>query len=192
MTTDDVMSLDQMEKSTDQKMEKAYRHLEEELRKIRSGRATPGLVENIRAEYYGSPTPISQLAAISIPEPRLIVIKPFDKNALGEIEKAVLKSDVGLTPSSDGKLIRLTVPPLSEERRKQLVSQVKKMAEQGRVAIRNIRRDQNKLAEAQQKKGTFTEDELKRLLDEIQDTTKKYEKKIDELIDKKSKEILEV
>ncbi len=186
------MDFDGVVKDTRAKMDKASSHLEDELRKIRSGRATPGLVENIRVDYYGSPTPLGQLAAISIPEPRLIVIKPFDKGALGEIEKAVMKSDIGLAPSNDGKLVRLSVPPLSEERRKQLVSQIKKMAEQGRVAIRNIRRDQNKTAEAAQKAGDFTEDDLKKLLDAIQEETKKAETHVDTMVDKKSKEIMEV
>ncbi len=190
--SNEVESYDQVVKETKQKMVKAAEHLEDELRKIRSGRATPGLVENIRAEYYGSPTPIGQLANISIPEPRLIVIKPFDKSALSEIEKAIQKSDIGLAPSSDGKLIRLTVPPLSEERRKQLVSQIKKMSEQGRVAIRNIRRDQNKSVEAAQKKNVFTEDDRDKLLETIQEETKRFEKKIDDLVEKKSAEIMEV
>jgi ribosome recycling factor len=192
MAKDAGPSFDEVVRDTRAKMDKAQHHLEEELRKIRSGRATPGLVENIRVEYYGSPTPLSQLASISIPEPRLIVIKPFDKGSLGEIEKAVLKSDIGLTPSNDGKLVRLSVPPLSEERRKQLVGQIKKMAEQGRVAIRNIRRDQNKHAESLQKDGHFTEDDGKKLLDAIQEETKSSEKKIDSMVEKKSKEIMEV
>lgn len=190
--SNEVASYDQVVKETKEKMDKASQHLEDELRKIRSGRATPGLVENIRAEYYGSPTPIGQLASISIPEPRLIVIKPFDKSALGEIEKAIQKSDIGLAPSSDGKLIRLSVPPLSEERRKQLVSQIKKMSEQGRVAIRNIRRDQNKAVETAQKKNVFTEDDRDKLLETIQEETKRFEKRIDDLVEKKSAEIMEV
>jgi ribosome recycling factor len=192
MARDDAPNFDDILLDVEERMDKAVRHLEEELRKIRSGRATPGLVENIRVEYYGAPTPLNQLATISIPEPRLIVIKPFDKSCLGDIEKSVLKSDIGLTPNNDGKLIRLTVPPLSEERRKQLVQQVKKMAEAQRVAVRNVRRDVNKEVEGHQKKSHFTEDERDKLLDQIQESTKEHEKKIDDLVDRKSKEILEV
>jgi ribosome recycling factor len=192
MARDDAPNSDDILLDVEERMDKAVRHLEEELRKIRSGRATPGLVENIRVEYYGAPTPLNQLATISIPEPRLIVIKPFDKSCLGDIEKSVLKSDIGLTPNNDGKLIRLTVPPLSEERRKQLVQQVKKMAEAQRVAVRNVRRDVNKEVEGHQKKSHFTEDERDKLLDQIQESTKEHEKKIDDLVDRKSKEILEV
>lgn len=188
----DAPDFDEVVLETDEKMEKALHHLEDELRKIRSGRATPGLVENIRVEYYGSQTPLGQVAAISIPEPRLIVIKPFDKGSVSDCEKAILKSDIGLTPSSDGKLIRLSVPPLSEERRKQLVQQIKKMAEQGRVAIRNIRRDQNKSVETLQKKGHFTEDDRDKLLESIQESTKQFETKIDNYVDKKSKDIMEI
>ena len=187
----EVPTFDGVVKDTDEKMEKALTHLEDELRKIRSGRATPGLVENIRAEYYGSPTPLGQLASISIPEPRLIVIKPFDKGSIGDIEKAILKSDIGLTPQNDGKLVRISVPPLSEERRKQLVTQIKKMAEQGRVAIRNIRRDQNKFIESSQKQGHFTEDDRDKLKSDVQDLTKKFEDQVNEMAKTREGEVMD-
>jgi ribosome recycling factor len=177
---------------TDDRMEKAVEHLVTEYRGIRSGRATPGLVENIRVEYYGSMQPLKATANIAIPEPRLIVIKPFDPSSAKAIEKAIQASDLGIQPSSDGKLIRLEIPPLSEERRKQLANLVKEKAEDARVAIRNVRRDGNKQAEQAEKDKEISEDQLHDLKDEIQDLTKKYEDKVDEHMEKKTKEILEV
>jgi len=192
MATEELPGFDDIQLDAEDRMDKAVQHFEEDLRKIRSGRATSGLVENLRVEYYGTQSPLNQLATISVPEPRLIVIKPFDKSSLGEIEKAVLKSDIGLTPNNDGKLIRLSVPPLSEERRMQLVGQVKKMAEQARVALRNIRRDLNRDVDGYEKKSHFTEDESAKLRDVIQETMKEHEKKVDHLLERKSKEIMEV
>jgi ribosome recycling factor len=185
-------SADDVLLDTEEKMEKAVTHLADDLRGIRTGRATSALVEGIRVDYYGAPTPLNQLAQIVVPEPRLLMIKPFDKGSLGEIERAILKSDIGLTPQNDGKVIRLAVPPLSEERRHKLVAQVKDLAEQTRVAIRNVRRDVNRQVDALEKKSAFTEDEADRLREEIQQKTKEYEAKVDELVERKSKEILQV
>jgi ribosome recycling factor len=175
-----------------ERMEKAVEVLETGLRSLRSGRATPGLVDSIRVDYYGTPTPIKGLAAVSAPEPRLLVIKPFDPSILKEIEKAILKSDVGITPNNDGKLIRLVVPPLSEERRKQTVNIVKDKCEEARIALRNVRRDGQRKAESAEKEKTISEDSAKELKDEIHEELKKFELKVDEIFKKKEKEILEI
>ncbi len=175
------------------RMEKALEVLLEDFRAIRTGRATPALVEGIRVDYYGSPTPLNQIAQISVPEPRGIVIKPFDPGSIGEIEKAILKSDLGITPQNDGKLIRLNFPPLSEEQRKKLAARVKEMAEAAKVSLRNVRRDLNKSADAAEKdkEVPLTEDQARKLRDDIQEMLKKYEKKIEEAAKKKQAEILE-
>lgn len=177
---------------TEESMQKSIEFLERELRGIRTGRATPALVENIRVDYYGAPTAMNQLATISVPEPRMIVIKPFDGSALGEIEKAIQKSDLGINPSNDGKLIRLNFPPLSEEQRKKLAGRIKEMGEDTRVAMRNTRRDAIKQAESGQKSGDLTEDDLHGLKDEIQALIKKHEARVDEILTAKTKDILEV
>lgn len=174
------------------RMEKAVEHLVAEYRGIRSGRATPGLVENIRVDYYGSMQPLKATASIGIPEPRLIVIKPFDPSSVNTIVKAIQTSDLGIQPQSDGKLVRLEIPPLSEERRRQLAGLVKEKAEDARVAIRNVRRDGNKQAEQAERDKGISEDQLVDLKEEIQNLTKKYEEKIDEHVARKTKEILEV
>ncbi|MHC4814987.1 MAG: ribosome recycling factor [Planctomycetota bacterium] len=139
-------------------MEKAIHHLTDQLRTIRTGRASPALVDTIKADYYGTPTPLNQLAHISVPEPRQLVVKPFDQNALKEIEKAILTSDLGLTPSSDGKLLRLVLPPLSEEQRRKISGKVKEITEASRVVLRNARRDANKASDAAKKAGSLSED----------------------------------
>ncbi len=177
---------------TEERMEKAVEHLGTEYRGIRSGRATPGLVENIRVEYYGSMQPLKATASIAIPEPRLVVIKPFDPSSLKSIEKAIQTSDLGIPPQSDGKLIRLEIPPLSEERRKQLANLVKEKAEDARVAIRNIRRDGNRRADQAEKDKQLSEDRRDDLKEEIQDLTKRYEEKVDDLLKRKTEEILEI
>ncbi|MEN8150324.1 MAG: ribosome recycling factor [Planctomycetota bacterium] len=177
---------------TEERMEKAVDHLVTEFRGIRSGRATPGLVENIRVDYYGSMQPLKACASIAIPEPRLVVIKPFDPSSAKTIEKAIQQSDLGIQPSSDGKLIRLEIPPLSEERRKQLAGMVKEKSEDARVAVRNIRRDANRQADQAEKDKSLSEDQLRDLKDEVQELTKQYEGKIEENLTRKSAEILEV
>ncbi len=163
-----------------------------EFRGIRTGRASPALVDNIKVEYYGSPTPLKQIANISVPEPRMIIIKPYDLSSLGAIEKAIMTSDAGINPNNDGKLIRLNLPPLSEDRRKQLSKVARDTAEKIKVAVRNIRRDGIKLVEDEEKKKTITEDAKFKLKDELQKLTEKYEKQIDDNVSKKTTEIMEI
>jgi ribosome recycling factor len=177
---------------TEDKMEKAVAHVVGEFNHIRTGRATAGLVDGVRVDYYGSPTPLKQLATISVPEARLIVIKPFDPGSLKEIEKAIQRSELGVTPMSDGKLVRLAMPPLSEEQRKKLAARCKELAEAARVSVRNIRRDSNKAAEGALADGDLTEDQDAKLKEQIQSLTKEYEGKVDEALGKKTKEIMEV
>lgn len=177
---------------TESNMQKSVEVVKKELASLRTGRATPALLDKVMVQYYGTPTPINQLATISVPEARLLVIQPWDKNVLPEIERAIMKSDLGITPVSDGNVIRLTIPQLTEERRAELVKVAKKKAEEGRVAIRNIRRDTNDTLKAQQKKGEISEDELRRLQDEVQKLTDKYIKEIDALLAAKEKEIMTV
>ncbi len=183
------MDYDTLLLETEDRMEKATLVLSDKYRGMRTGRANPGLVESIRVDYYGSPTPLKQIATISAPEPDLLMIKPYDTHAVGDIDKAIQKSDLGIHPASDGKVIRLKIPPLSEERRKQLVSRAKEVAEETRVAVRNIRRDANKHADQMKKDKELSEDEQKTLKDEIQDLTKTHEKKIDDAFSRKSDEL---
>ncbi|MGE0432159.1 MAG: ribosome recycling factor [Planctomycetota bacterium] len=175
----------------DEKMSKAIEHLKDGYRTIRTGRATPGLVDSLHVEAYGSSVPLKQIANIAIPEPRQIVIKPFDPSTLGDIEKAIQKSELGINPSNDGKVIRLEVPQLTEERRKQLVRQVKEMGDQAKVAINNARRDANKEADAAEKAG-MSEDDVKRLKEDIDELKDKYQKQVDDTFTKKSEEIMTV
>lgn len=173
-------------------MDKALHHLQEVLKGVRTGRASAALVDHIRVDYYGALTPLNQLAAISTPEPRQIMIKPFDMSVMNEISKAILKSDLGITPQSDGKVLRLQMPALSGEQRQKYAAKVKEMCEEARVAMRNARRDANKHADAQLKGSGLTEDEQKRLVDKIQEMLKEYEKKLDGVQAAKIKEITEV
>lgn len=173
-------------------MEKALQHLTEVLRSVRTARASSALVDNIRVEYYGTQTPISQLASVSIPEPRQIVIKPFDGSILAEIGKAIQKSDLGIQPQNDGKILRLQMPPLSGEQRQKYAAKVKEMVEEARIAMRNSRRDMNKHADGELKGGKLTEDEHRKLLERIQETLKDYEKKLDGVLERKTSEIMEV
>ncbi|WP_209122357.1 ribosome recycling factor [Alkalihalobacillus sp. BA299] len=174
------------------RMKKALDALNRELATLRAGRANPSLLEKVTVEYYGAPTPLNQLATISVPEARMLVIQPFDKTVIGDIEKAILKSDLGLTPSNDGTIIRITIPALTEERRKDLVKLVKKYAEEGKVAVRNIRRDINDDLKKLQKDGELTEDDLRRSTDEVQKLTDKHIADIDQIATNKEKEIMEV
>jgi ribosome recycling factor len=185
------MPADEVLLETEEKMESAVEYFREELRGIRTGRASAGLVDHIKVDYYGSPTDLRQLASIATPEANMILVKPFDPGSTKEIEKAILASNIGITPMSDGKIIRLQIPSLSGERRNQLVGQVKKMAEASRVAVRNARRDGNKDIDKQQKAGEVPEDEAERAKDEIQNLTKKYEAEIDKALDAKVHEIQE-
>lgn len=176
----------------EKKMEKTIESLGRDLATIRTGRASLAILDGITLEYYGSRSPLNQVATLSIPESRLIVIQPWDPTAIKEIEKALMRSDLGLTPNNDGKVIRLPVPALTEERRIQLVKVVKKNGEEGKVAIRNIRRDAISEAKDFEKEKVISEDELHRAQDEIQKVTDRYIQRVDELIDKKEKEVLEV
>ena len=185
MASDDIL-LD-----VEEKMDSAVSYLNEEFRGIRTGRASAGLVDHMKVDYYGSPTELRQLATIATPEATLIVIKPFDPSSIKDIERAIQTSGLGITPNSDGKVIRLSIPPLSSERREQLVAQLKKTAEQTRVAIRNARRDGNKEVDKQQKASELTEDESKKAKDDIQKLTDKYEKIVTDILDAKSREVQE-
>jgi ribosome recycling factor len=174
------------------RMRGAVHSLEDDLATIRTGRASPALVERLLVEYYGTPTPLMQLATISAPEPRLLTIRPFDPSSLKNIERAILTSDLGLTPNNDGKLIRLNIPPLTEERRHDLVRVVRNRAEEGRVAVRNVRRDVlNDLREFEREK-IISEDELKRGEDDLQKVTDRYIDKINEAGGRKETEVLEI
>jgi len=184
--------MDEILLDAEEKMESAVDYLRKEFRSIRTGRASAGLVDHIRVEYYGSPTELRQLASIATPDASLIVIKPFDPSSLKDIEKAVYASNIGITPNNDGKVIRLSVPPLSTERRQQITVQLRKMAEAARVSVRNARRDANKEAERQEKDSELTEDEAKKGKDDVQELTNTYEKKITEVLDSTIAEIQEL
>ena len=185
------MDRDEILLDAEERMEKAVSVFQEQLQGLRTGRATPGLVDSIRVDYYGSPTPLKQLANISIPEPQQILIRPFDAGAVSEIVKAIQSSDAGLAPNSDGRLIRLNVPSLSTERRREMAGRVNKFAEEARVSIRNIRRDANKHTDQAQKDKTLTEDERDATKDEIQSLTKKYEGSANDLAKGKEREIMD-
>lgn len=174
------------------KMDNAIQAFSRELGSIRAGRANPSILNKLTVDYYGAPTPINQVAGIAVPEARLIVIQPYDKTILGDIEKAIMKSDLGLSPSNDGIVIRLAIPALTEERRKDLVKQVKKEAEEAKVGIRNIRRDANDDLKKLEKKSEITEDDLRSYSDEVQKLTDSFIVKIDEVAKDKEKEIMEV
>ena len=173
------------------RMEKTIDALQSDLRSIRTGRASPALVEKLTVEYYGSPTPLVQLAGISVPEPRMLMIRPWDRNSLGIIEKAILKSDLGLTPNNDGQVIRLILPQLTEERRRDLNKQVARRVEEARVSARNIRRDAIDLLRDAEKEKLIDEDDLHKGQEQIQEVTDKYIKQIDEVGKAKEAEILE-
>jgi ribosome recycling factor len=173
-------------------MDKALESLGREFGRVRTGRASLSLLDGVRVDYYGTPTPLNQVANLSIPEPRLIVVQPWEARLVPTIEKAILQSDMGLTPASDGKVVRIPIPKLSEERRKELVKVVKGMTEDARVAVRNVRRDANAALEKLQKDKVLSEDDLHRLKDEVQKVTDSYVKKADEAQAKKEAEVLEV
>ena len=175
-----------------ERMEKTINNFSEKLAEVRAGRANPAILNKIKIDYYGTPTPINQVAGISVPEARLIVIQPWDMSILKEIEKAILASDIGINPNNDGKVIRLAFPELNEERRKELAKDIKKMAEEAKVAIRAVRRDGIEEAKAEQKEGNITEDELKSAETEIQKITDKNIEEIDQILSVKEKEIMSV
>ena len=179
-------------KEYNDKMQKTIDHLESEFSTIRAGRANPHVLDKIRVDYYGTPTPIQQVGNLSVPEPRIIVIQPWEKSLLKEIEKAIQMSDIGINPTNDGQVIRLVFPELTEERRKELVKDVKKKGEADKIAIRNIRRDGNDAFKKLAKSEDVSEDEIKQLEDELQKLTDKFVKTVDDMIDAKSKDILTV
>jgi len=185
MTTDEILF------DAEERMDKAANVFKDELRGLRTGRATPALVDSLRVEYYGSPTPLKTLAQINTPDPTSIVIRPFDPSCLKDIEKAIRSSDLGMAPNSDGKVIRLQVPPMSGEQRQKMVARVKKSNEDAKVACRNIRRDANKHFDVAEKDKEMTEDDRDKGKEQVQTLLKTYEDKIAEMADKKSKEILE-
>ncbi len=173
------------------KMDKGVGAFEKELTRVRTGRATPALLDGIMVDYYGSQMPINQVASISVPESRMLLIQPWDANVLPELEKAILKSELGLTPTSDGKVIRVSIPPLTEERRKELVKLVNKMAEEARVAIRNVRRDYMERLKKMKKDKEISEDDMYKMQDELQKITDSHIKDIDKIREDKEKEIME-
>ncbi|MGD8438395.1 MAG: ribosome recycling factor, partial [Syntrophobacterales bacterium] len=174
------------------RMGKSIESLKREYSRLRTGRASISLLDGIRVSYYDTPTPLNQMASLAVPEPRLLVIQPWDKTAIEDIEKAILKSELGLTPINDGKVIRISIPPLTEERRKELVKVARKMSEENKVAIRNIRRDANEMLKDLKKEKEITEDDLYRSQDEVQKTTDQFISQVDELCAAKEKEILEI
>ena len=179
-------------KDLEEKMNKTLKTLQGDFNKVRTGRASLALFDDILVDYYGTPTPLKQMATLSVPESRLIIIQPWDLNMIGEIEKAILKSELGVTPTNDGKVIRITIPRLTEERRRELVKIIKKMGEGGKVAIRNIRRDANDDLKDMEREKLVSKDELHQNLDKIQKVTDGFIAKIDEALDAKEKEILEI
>ncbi|MCX7839098.1 MAG: ribosome recycling factor [Anaerolineae bacterium] len=184
--------IDDVKADAENRMKKSIEAFKRELVGIRTGRASPALVEPLKVDYYGTPTPLQQLAAVSAPEPRLLVIKPFDQSALSAIEKAILKSDLGLTPINDGKLIRLPIPPLTEERRRELTKVVRKHAEEAHIAIRNIRRDALKDLEEMEKEKLISEDQHFKGKEVLQELTDKYIAQVDQIAKAKEAEIMEV
>lgn len=176
----------------EEKMKKTISVLQENLSEVRAGRANPAILNKITVSYYGVPTPINQVAGISVPEARLIVIQPWDATLLKEIEKEILKAEIGINPNNDGKVIRLAFPELTEERRKELVKDIRKMGEESKVSVRAVRREGMDIAKAEQKDGGMTEDELKSMEDKIQKLTDKKVAEIDQMIENKEKEVMSV
>ncbi|MHB0885019.1 MAG: ribosome recycling factor [Bacillota bacterium] len=179
-------------RESEDKMKRTCELFRKDLAGLRAGRATPALLERVVVDYYGTPTPVNQMANLSVPEPRLLVIQPWDKGQVQSIERAILKSDLGLSPKTDAGIIRLIIPPLNEERRRDLVKQVGKKAEEQRIALRNVRRDANEFLKDLEKEGEITEDELRRGQDEVQRLTDKHITEIDNVVKAKEKEIMEV
>ena len=182
----------EIEETSEDKMGKTISVLKEDLASLRAGRANPAMLNKITVDYYGVETPLVQLSNIAAPEPRLITIQPWDAKAITDIEKAILKSDLSINPSNDGKIIRLAIPQLTEERRKDLVKLIKKMGEESKIAIRNTRRDANENLKKLKKDGVLAEDDWKKAEDEMQNITDKHTKEIDELVEEKEKEIMEI
>lgn len=186
------MDMKSIKSDSEDRMNKAVENTRLELLKIRTGKASTALLDTIRVEYYGSVVPLKQVASINTPEPRLLTVQPWEKNMIGEIEKAILKSDLGLNPANDGTMIRLPIPQLTEERRKDLVRLCHKLAEEGRIAIRNVRRDANDKLKKLEKDHDISEDQCHTAFDEIQSITDSHTKEIDDLLQQKEQEIMEV
>lgn len=186
------MEIDETLLETEERMEKAVGSLDRDFAKLRTGRATTALVDGIKADYYGTATPISQMASVAVPDSRTLTIQPWDKGGMGAIEKAILKSDLGLTPINDGKIIRISIPPLTEERRRDLVKVARKYGEEAKVAVRNVRRDANDSLKKAEKEKEITADDLKRSTEEVQKLTDKYVGEIDARCAAKEKEIMEI
>jgi ribosome recycling factor len=184
--------MEAIQKSAEDKMKKAVKALEDEFKTIRTGRASAALFENIRVDYYEQKVPLNQVATISIPEARLVIIQPWDRSVLPEIEKAIQKSELSVNPNNDGKVIRIAIPPLTEERRKELAKVAKNIAEKSRVSIRNIRRETNEEIKKQEKDSKLSEDQAKRGMDEIQKLTDKYIEEVNAVLSRKDKEIMEI
>ncbi len=183
--------IDEVKQEAKEGMEKAIAALERDFKRVRTGRASVSLLDGVRADYYGAPTPLNQMASLSIPEPRLILIQPWEPSSCEAIEKAILKSDLGLTPQNDGKVIRIAIPPLTEERRKELAKLVRKMGEDCKVAIRGARREANEMLKDLKKEGDISEDDSFRGQEQIQKLTDQFVAKVDELVAAKEKEIME-
>jgi ribosome recycling factor len=186
------MTVDSALKAASEKMDKAIAVLKDELSGVRTGRATPALLQRVVVDYYGTPVPIQQLASFSVPEPRTLVISPFDRNAIASMEKAIMSSDLGITPGNDGTVIRLSFPPLTEERRKELIKLVHHRGEEGRVAVRNIRRHSKEELEKLEREGGISEDDLVRSEKELQKLTDKHISDIDEVVTHKDAELKEI
>lgn len=184
--------MDQIKSAMDEQMTKAIKSLQREFTKVRTGRANANILEGVTVDYYGSPTPIKQVGQISTPEARLLQIQPFDKTILGEIEKSIINANLGVTPSNDGNFIRIQFPALTEEKRKDLVKEVKKMGEDAKISIRNSRRDQNEVVKKAEKNKEITEDDSKKYQEEIQKVTDKYVAEVDKIVEAKEKELLTV
>jgi ribosome recycling factor len=186
------MTIETAAKDATHKMEQAVAHLKDDLAGIRTGRAAPAVINRVTVEYYGTPVPLNQLAGVSVPEPRLLQIQPFDKSAISSIERAIMQSDLGITPSNDGKVIRLAFPPLTEERRKELVKQVHHRAEEARVAVRNVRRHAKEEMEKLEHDGAISQDDLIRAEKELQKLTDRFVTEVDEIQGHKEQELMEV
>lgn len=184
--------INELFKDIDHRMKMSVEHVKHEFSSLRSSRASVTLVEHVKVNYYGNPTPLNQVANLSVPEPRLIVIQPWDKNLTADIEKAIMSADLGLNPNNDGSLIRIPIPPLTDERRKELIRHVHQLAEEGRIGIRNVRREANEHVKKAEKDNELSEDNAKRAAENIQEMTDKYVKEIDEAVEAKEKDIMEV
>lgn len=183
--------IDDVKQEAKDLMEKAIESLKRDFNRVRTGRASASILDAVRADYYGQPTALNQMASVSVPEARLIMIQPWDPKSCGEIEKAILKSDLGLTPQNDGKVVRISIPPLTEERRRDLVKVIRKMGEETKVAVRNARREANDMLKEYKNEGDISEDDMRRGQTEVQKITDDYTAKVDALLAEKEKEILE-